>query len=195
VQRRGGAGPKEVTGHRYDCEAVYWAVQIGRTSMPSFDIVSRFDFSELDNAVNNAKKAVAARFDFRGSTAEIEVDKKEKTMKVVADDATKLRGIREMFHTAAMRRGLDPKAFDWGETEPGLAGKVKAKVKIRDGIDQETARGIVRLIKDSKLKVQASIQGEELRVNGKQIDDLQAVMKLVKESEQKLPLQFVNIKS
>ena len=163
--------------------------------MPSFDIVSRFNFAELDNAINNTKKAIAARFDFRGATADIEVDRKEKKMKVVADDPTKMRGIKEMFITAAMRRGLDAKAFDWGETEPGLAGKVKAAVKIRDGIEQDIAKNIVKLIKDSKLKVQASIQGEELRVNGKQIDDLQSVMKLLNGSELPVPLQFVNMKS
>ena len=163
--------------------------------MPSLDIVSRFNFAELDNAVNNTKKAMAARFDFRGATVEIDVDRKEKKLKVVADDATKLRGIKEAFHTAAMRRGLDPKAFDWGETEPGLAGKVKSTVKIKDGIEQDTAKSIVRIIKDSKLKVQASIQGEELRVSGKQIDDLQAVMKLLNESDIGIPLQYVNMKS
>jgi uncharacterized protein YajQ (UPF0234 family) len=163
--------------------------------MPSFDIVSRFNFAELDNAINNTRKAIAARFDFRGATAEIEVDRKEKKMKVVADDATKMRGIKEMFITAAMRRGLDAKAFDWGETEDGLAGKVKAAVKIRDGIEQDTAKQIVKMIKESKLKVQASIQGEELRVNGKQIDDLQAVMKLLNAAELPVPLQFVNMKS
>jgi cyclic-di-GMP-binding protein len=163
--------------------------------MPSFDIVSRFNFAELDNAVNNTRKAITARFDFRGSTAEVDVDRKEKTLKVVADDATKLRGIKEMFLSAAMRRGLEPKAFDWGETEPSLAGRVKAHVKIRDGLDQDTAKSIVRLIKDSKLKVQPSIQGDEVRVSAKQIDDLQAVIKLLNGAELQVPLQFVNMKS
>ncbi|MFN9930772.1 MAG: YajQ family cyclic di-GMP-binding protein, partial [bacterium] len=165
------------------------------TPMPSLDVVSRFNFPELDNALNNTKKAIAARFDFRGATAEITVDRKEKTIKFVADDGAKLRGIREMFESAAHRRGLDIAAFKWGQNLPALAGKLKCEVKIQDGIEQETAKAIVKVIKDSKLKVQAAIQGEELRVTGKQIDDLQAVIKLLNAANLGLPLQYVNMKS
>ncbi|CAG0991531.1 hypothetical protein PHYC_02325 [Phycisphaerales bacterium] len=163
--------------------------------MPSFDIVSRVNFAELDNALNNTRKAIAARFDFRGATAELTVDPKEKKMKVVADDATKMRGIREMFESAAHKRGISTMTFDWGETEPALAGKVKCEVKIRDGIEQELAKSIVKMIKDTKMKVQASIQGDELRVTGKQIDDLQAVMKMLSAAGLGVPLQYVNMKS
>lgn len=163
--------------------------------MPSFDVVSRFNFPELDNAINNTQKAVATRFDFRGSTTEITVDKKEKRLKFVADDGTKMRGLIDMFQSAAHRRGLDLKAFDWPEPEPTIAGKLKCEPKIRDGIEQETAKSIVRFIKDSKMKVQASIQGEELRVTGKQIDDLQAIMKLLNGAGFGIPLQYVNMKS
>lgn len=163
--------------------------------MPSFDIVSRFNFAELDNAINNTLKAIASRFDFRGATAEISVDRKEKKLRILTDDGTKLRGIREMFESAAHRRGLDLKAFKWGEGEAGAAGKFKCEVKIQDGIEQEIAKQIVKQIKDSKLKVQASIQGEEVRVNGKQIDDLQSVIRLLNGANLGLPLQFVNMKS
>lgn len=163
--------------------------------MPSFDIVSRFNFAELDNAINNTKKAVAARFDFKGSPIEITVDPKEKTLKFVAEDGTKMKGLREMFHSAAVRRGLEGRAFDWGETEPTIAGKLKCSAKIVDGIEQEKAKSMVKIIKESKMKVQASIQGDELRVSGKQIDDLQAVMKLLNGSELGIPLQYVNMKS
>ncbi len=163
--------------------------------MPSFDIVSRFNFPELDNAVNNALKAVAQRFDFRGAIVEINVDKKEKKIKFVADDPTKMKGLRDMFESAAHRRGLDLKAFSWGEPEPGAAGKLKCEVKIQDGIEQEKAKSIVKMIKDTKMKVQASIQGDELRVTAKQIDDLQAVIKLLDGAELGLPLQYVNMKS
>lgn len=163
--------------------------------MPSFDIVSRVNFAELENALNNTRKAIAARFDFRGATAELTVDPKEKKMKVVADDATKMRGIREMFETAAHKRGISVLTFDWSEPEPALAGKVKCEVKIRDGIEQELAKQIVKMIKDTKMKVQASIQGDELRVTGKQIDDLQAVMKLLNGAGLGVPLQYVNMKS
>ncbi len=163
--------------------------------MPSFDIVSRFDFAELDNAINNTMKAVAQRFDFRGTHVELTANRKEKTLHAVSDDETKVRGLLEMFHSAAHRRGLDLKAFDWSEPRPTAAGRVKRDAKIRDGIEQEKAKQIVRLIKDSKLKVQASIQGEELRVSGKQIDDLQSVIKLLNASDLGIPLQFVNMKS
>ncbi len=162
--------------------------------MPSVDIVSRFNFAELDNAINNTHKAVAARFDFRGATAEIELDKKENTMKFVCDDETKLRGIREMFQSAVSKRGIDVNAFEWGESEPTIAGKLKCEVKIKDGIEQTLAKSMVRLIKDSKLKVQASIHEDEVRVSGKSIDDLQAVMKLVNGADLGIPFQFVNMK-
>ncbi|MFN5959828.1 MAG: YajQ family cyclic di-GMP-binding protein [Planctomyces sp.] len=163
--------------------------------MPSFDIVSRFNFSELDNAINNANKAIAGRFDFRGSPVEITVDRQDKKFKIVAEDATKMRGVREMFESAAHKRGIDIKSFKWGENEGTALGRLKCEVKIQDGIEQELAKQIVRFIKDSKLKVQASIQGEELRVTGKQIDDLQAVIKLVEGGKFGIPFQFVNMKS
>jgi cyclic-di-GMP-binding protein len=163
--------------------------------MPSFDIVSRVNYAELDNAINNAKKAIAARFDFRGVTAEITLDKKEKTLKFVSDDGTKLKGIREMFETAVQRRGIALKTFSWGEQEPALAGKVKWEVKIQDGIEQEKAKSIVKMIKETKMKVQASIQGDELRVTAKQIDDLQAVIKLLDGAGLDVPLQYVNMKN
>jgi cyclic-di-GMP-binding protein len=163
--------------------------------MPSFDVVSRVNYAELDNAINNAKKAITARFDYRGVTAEITLDKKEKKLKFVSDDSTKLKGIREMFETAAQRRGIALKTFSWGEPEPALAGKMKWEVKIQDGIEQEKAKSMVKLIKETKMKVQASIQGDELRVSGKQIDDLQAVMKLLDGAGLDVPLQYVNMKS
>ncbi len=163
--------------------------------MPSFDVVSRVNFAELDNGINNAKKAVAARFDFRGATADITLDQKEKKLKLVADDATKIKGLKEMFETAVQRRGIALKTFLWGEQEPTLAGKLKWEAKIQDGIEQEKAKSMVKIIKDSKMKVQASIQGDELRITGKQIDDLQAVMKLLDGSNVGVPLQYVNMKS
>lgn len=162
--------------------------------MPSFDVVSRVNFAELDNAINNTKKAIAARFDFRGATAEITVDQKEKKMKFVADDATKLRGMKEMFDTAAVKRGIALKTFAWGEQEPTVAGRLKWEAKIQDGIEQEKAKQLVKAVKDSKLKVQASIQGDELRVSGKQIDDLQASMKIMEAANVGIPLQYVNMK-
>jgi uncharacterized protein YajQ (UPF0234 family) len=163
--------------------------------MPSFDIVSRINFAELDNAINNTKKAVMQRFDFRGTTTEIEVDRKENTLKLVADDDGKMKGLREMLGTALTKRGIDVRSLEWGEMEPTVAGKTKCQAKIKDGIEQETAKNIVKAVKASGLKVQASIQDDEMRVTGKKIDDLQAVIALVKSADYGLPLQFVNMKS
>lgn len=163
--------------------------------MPSFDVVSRMNFAELNNALNNTRKAIAQRFDFRGATAEMTLDEKEKKLKIVSDDGTKLNGIREMFESAAHKRGLQLKSFVWGEPEPALGGKLKREVKIQDGIEQDKAKAMVKIIKDSKLKVQASIQGDELRVTGKQIDDLQAVMRLLDGAGLDVPVQYVNLKS
>ncbi len=163
--------------------------------MPSFDVVSRFNFPELDNAINNTLKAVAQRFDFRGSPVEITVDRKEKSIKLMADDPTKMSGLRDMFESAAHRRGIDIKSFTWSDPESGAAGRTKCEAKIADGIEQDLAKKIVKIVKDSKIKVQASIQGDELRVNGKQIDDLQAVIKLLNGSSLGIPLQYLNMKS
>ena len=162
-------------------------------STPSLDIVSRLDFAELDNAINNLKKVIATRFDFKGSVWSIEVDQKEKKIKIVAEDGTKHKGIHEEFTKCIMRRGIDPQALDWKDPEPGAAGNLKRTIEVKSGLDQETAKQITKIIKESKLKVQASIQGEEVRVTSKQIDDLQAVMKMLPPLI-KVPLQFVNMK-
>lgn len=163
--------------------------------MPSFDVVSRMNYAELDNAINNAKKAIAQRFDFRGATAEIELDRKEKLLKLVADDATKMRGLLEMLTSAVIRRGIEPKAMTPGEFEATALGKLKCAVKLHDGLEQDAAKAISKAIKESKMKVQASIQGEEVRVTAKQIDDLQAVMKLLTAADFGMPLQYVNMRN
>ncbi len=163
--------------------------------MPSFDVVSKLNWAELDNALNNTKKAIMTRFDFRGLTAEITINQKDKKMHIFTEDRTKQEAIREMFESAAVKRGLSLKSFDWQEPEVGAVGKMKRDIKIREGLEQEMAKQISRIIKDSKIKVQPSIQGEEVRVTGKQIDDLRVVMKLLTDSKLDVPLQFVNIKS
>ena len=163
--------------------------------MPSFDIVNKVDFAELDNAVNNTLKEIATRFDFRGTRTEVTVDKKEKKIHMLAADKMKIDAVREMFLNKAAKRNLSIKTFDFAEPLPTTAGALKREVKIKDGIEQDTAKKIVRMIKDSKLKVQASIQGDELRDTGKQIDDLQAVIALLRAATLEVPLQFVNMKS
>lgn len=163
--------------------------------MPSLDIVSRINFAELDNALQNTRKAVAARFDFRNSPVEMTLDRKEKTLKLQAADEGKLSGLREMFQHAALKRGLDAKSFDFGEPEPGAAGQSKQLVKLKEGLAPELAKQIARMVKESKIKVQASIQGEEVRLSGKQIDDLRSVMSLLNKADLPQPLQYVNMKS
>jgi cyclic-di-GMP-binding protein len=159
--------------------------------MPSLDIVSRVEFQELENALNNTKKALTQRFDFRGVVYTLELDKKEKKLKLSAEDNTKMEAIRETLKQNAFRRGLDLKVFKFGEQQPGAGGNLKQEITLLDGLAQDVSKDVV---KASGLKVQASIQGEEVRVSGKKIDDLQAVMALLKGSELAVPLQFVNMK-
>lgn len=163
--------------------------------MPSFDIVSEVDLQEVDNALNNTKKELATRYDFRGSTTTLELNKKEMKIVLHTEDEMKVRAIREILSIHLAKRKIDPRAIEFGEVEPGQGKTVKVEVKIKKGLDKDTAREIVKMIKDSKLKVQAAIQDEQVRVTGKKIDDLQAVIKLARESNVKVPLQYVNMKS
>lgn len=162
--------------------------------MPSIDVVSRIDYAELDNAINNTKKAIATRFDFRNSPVEFTIDKKEKTLKIVTEDG-KQEAVREMFINAAIKRSLSMKAFEWGEVEKGASGNVKRTVKLKDGLPAELAKTISKMVKESKIKVQASIQGEEVRLTGKQIDDLRTVMAMLDKSDLPQALQYTNMKS
>ncbi len=163
--------------------------------MPSIDVVSRINFAELDNAVNNTLKAVAARFDFRNSPVEITVDRKEKKIKMTAADDGKMKGLHEMFTHAAVKRGLELKAFEFGEIEQGRHGEAKREVKLREGLSAENAKSISRMVKESKAKVQASIQGEEVRLSSKSIDEIRSIMAMLTAAGLDQPLQFVNMKS
>jgi hypothetical protein len=162
-------------------------------STPSLDIVSRVDFAEIDNAVNNTHKAVAQRFDYRGVKVEITIDQKEKKLVMLADGG-KLKGAIDMFLHAAAKRNISMKAFDFGEVGPGPAGRERVEAKIRAGLEQEFAKKIVKMIKETGLKVQASIQGDEIRLSGKSIDDLRSVMAMLQKADLEAPLQFVNMK-
>jgi uncharacterized protein YajQ (UPF0234 family) len=163
--------------------------------MPSIDVVSRINFAELDNAVNNTLKAVAARFDFRNSPVEIVVDRKEKKIKMTAQDDGKMKGLQEMFIHAAVKRGIEMKAVEFGEIEPGRHGEAKREIKLREGLTSENAKAISKLVKESKIKVQASIQGEEVRLSSKSIDDIRTVMAMLDKAGLDQPLQYVNMKS
>lgn len=161
--------------------------------MHSLDIVSRIEFAELDNAINNTKKMIATRFDFRNCRAEMTVDKKEKKLHLTTEDG-KMNALKEMFLSAVVKRGISVKVFDWAEPLPGSAAGVKTEAKIRSGLEQDFAKKIVKMIKETGLKVQASIQGEEIRLTGKQIDDLRSVMTMLQKADLDAPLQFMNMK-
>lgn len=163
--------------------------------MPSIDVVNKVDMQEMSNAINNLKKEIVNRYDFRGVNTEITLDAKEKTIQLVVADEMKMEAVREMLLEKAIKRKLDLRCFDFGDIEPTAHGAVKRKVKIKEGIEREIASKIVKIVKESKIKVQASIQGDEVRLSGKQIDDIRAVMSLLNGSGLEVPLQYVNPKS
>ena len=160
--------------------------------MPSFDITSEVNKMELKNAVDQANKEIQNRFDFKGSDARIE--QAEAALAVYADDDFKLKQVMDLFTGRCAKRGVDVRALDPKPIEKIGGNKVKQVVDVRNGIEQETAKRIVKLIKDSKLKAQASIQGAAVRVSGAKKDDLQAVIQLVKQSVTEIPLQFGNFR-
>lgn len=163
--------------------------------MPSFDIVSEINMQEVDNAVNNLQKELATRFDFRGSETEIDFNKKDKVITMVTSDDMKMRALREMLISNALKRGIDSKSLEFGEVEKAGGAKLKRTVKLKEGIEKDEAKKITALIKGSGLKVQSSIMDDKVRVTGKKIDDLQEVIKLMKEGDFAVPLQYINMKS
>jgi uncharacterized protein YajQ (UPF0234 family) len=162
--------------------------------MPSFDIVSKVEAQALDNAVNVTSKEITNRFDFKGSHVKIDLDKKEFVLKVETDDDMKMRQLIDVLISRAHKQGIAPEAFDVSK-EGSQSGKIwKKEVKVKNGLVQEDAKKIVKQIKDSGLKVQASINDDLVRVTGKKIDDLQAVIQLCKNANLGIPLQFVNMR-
>lgn len=163
--------------------------------MPSFDIVSKVDAQALDNAVNVTVKEITNRFDFKGSHVVIDLNKKDFTISIETADDMKMRQLIDVLISRAHKQGIDPMAFDAGK-EGFQSGKVwKKEVKVRNGLAQDDAKKIVKLIKDSGLKVQASINDNLVRVNGKKIDDLQAIIQLCRSSNLGIPLQYENMRS
>ena len=163
--------------------------------MASFDISSKVDLQTLDNAINTAKKEISTRYDFKGVHCEIDLDKKNFVLKLEIESDMQLKQAEDLIVTKAMRQGLDAKCFDLSK-EPNASGKyIRKEIKIRNGIEQTDAKKIVKLIKDSGLKVQAAIMDDIIRVTGKKIDDLQDVIALCRSSNLEMPLQFVNMKS
>jgi len=162
--------------------------------MPSFDIVSEVNHVEIRNAVEQCNKEIANRFDFKGSDARVEINDKEKTLTAFADDEFKLRQLRDVLIQKLAKRGVDIRALEPGTVEPVSGNKIKETIKVREGIEQERGKNLVKLIKDSKLKVQASIQGDAVRVTGAKKDALQEVITLMRKSVTDVPLQFKNFR-
>ena len=161
--------------------------------MPSFDIVSKLDLQEVDNGVNIAKKELATRFDFKGSKASIELTKDEITL--IADDDFKLKQLKDILENKLTKRGVSLLALDYQKEEAATLGSVRQKIKLKQGVDKESGKKIIQTIKDTKIKVQAQIMDDQVRVTGKKIDDLQEVMSILRTSKVELPLQFVNMRS
>ncbi|MCC2680894.1 MAG: YajQ family cyclic di-GMP-binding protein [Nitrosomonadales bacterium SCN 54-20] len=160
--------------------------------MPSFDIVSEVDKQEVRNAVDQVNKEVGTRFDFKGSDARVE--QADYTLTVFADDEFKLDQVFDILTTKLAKRNVDVRSLDKGQVEKISGNKVKQLVTVKTGVESELAKKIIRLIKDSKLKVQGSIQGDTVRVSGAKRDTLQEAIQLVKKSVTDFPLQFQNFR-
>ena len=160
--------------------------------MPSFDIVSQVDQQEVKNAVEQANKEITNRYDFKGSDARIE--QKELELTVYGDDEFKLGQVMDVLRTRLAKRNVDVRSLEPGATEKISGDKVKQPVKVKVGIPQDKAKSMVKLLKDAKLKVAGSIQGDAVRVSGAKKDDLQAAIQLVRKSVADIPLQFINFR-
>lgn len=160
----------------------------------SFDVVSEVELQEVDNAVNQTVKEISQRFDFKGSKADVELVKEDE-IKILAEDEYKLKNIVDILETKMLRRGISLKFLDYGKIEPAAGGTVRQVVTIKRGIPTEKGREIVAAIKQLKLKVQAQIQDDQVRVSGKERDDLQKVIQALKEKDFDLELQFKNFRT
>jgi len=163
--------------------------------MPSFDTVSEIDLQELDNAVNNLKKELFTRFDFKGSNTDIDLNKKDKVIKFKTTDEMKMNILREMLISAVTKRGVDSRFLDFKDIEKAGGSMLSREVKIKEGIEKDISKKIIATIKESKLKVSASIMDGKVRVEGKKLDDLQTTIGILKKLELPLPLQFINMRS
>lgn len=162
--------------------------------MPSFDIVSKIDLQEVDNAVNSVMREIGNRYDFKGANFTLEFKSKESLITITADSDYRLDAIRGSLKVFATKRGIDPKAYDFQKEEKAGGDMLRQEVKLRNGIEQEYAKKITKNIKDAKMKVQASIKGDEVRVDGKKRDDLQEVMNMLRAGDYEIPLQFINFR-
>ena len=160
--------------------------------MPSFDVVSRLDFQEIENAIANVLREISTRYDFKGS--ETTLERKDKDLTVVTDDELKLNQVHDLIITHFVRRKVDPLTLKKDSKEKAGGDKIRQVYKLNEGIEQAIAKKITADVKSSKLKVQVKINGNELRVDGKKRDDLQAVMRMIEEAKVGIPIQFINFR-
>ncbi len=158
----------------------------------SFDVVSQVDFQEVDNALNQAMKEIKTRFDFKGSKSEIKFNQEDKKITFLADDDMKLKSVIEILEGKLAKRGVSVKSLKYGVAEKALDGMVRQTAEVIQGIPQDKAKEIVKSVKELKLKVQLSIQSDQIRVSGRVKDDLQTVISFLKNADLDLPLQFTN---
>ena len=158
----------------------------------SFDIVCKIDLQEMKNAIDQAEKEIATRFDFKGSKSSIALEKDE--LVVISDDEYKLKSVLDILYAKMAKRGVSLKHLEHGKIEPAASGTVRQRIKIKQGIDQANAKAINTLIRDSKLKVKSQTMGDQIRVSGKSIDDLQKVIQLLRQAYLPLELSFTNLR-
>ena len=162
--------------------------------MASLDIVSKIDTQTLDNAINSAKRELQNRYDFKGSNSSIELDKKTFQLHLLAETNMKMDQLETMIINSLVKNKIDPTSMDFGKEQYAAGNMMKKDILVKEGIDKETAKKIVKSIKATKLKVQASIMDEQVRINSKKIDELQAVMTHCRKESFGVPLQFINFK-
>lgn len=159
----------------------------------TFDIVSRVELQEIDNALNQVMKEIRSRFDFKGSKSSVEYS--EGVLMIHADNDFKLKSVVEILEAKMVKRGINLKSLRYGKIEKAAGDSVRQKVDVVQGVDKDLAKEIVKLVKDAKLKVQATFQDDQVRVSGKNRDDLQKIINLIKEKDWEIPLQFVNMRT
>ena len=160
--------------------------------MPSFDVISKINYQEFDNALANCLREIGNRYDFKG--LHITIERKEKNVTTLAPDELKLKQVNELLQTHLIRRKVDPRVFDFKSSESASGGAIRQVSELKEGISQENAKKIIADIKKMKLKIQIKIQGEELRVDGKKKDDLQEAISAIKAIDIGLPIDFVNFR-
>ena len=158
----------------------------------SFDIVSKVDMQEVDNALNQARKEIGQRYDFKGSKTSIDLQQKENQVVVISDDEFKMKAVIDIIQSKLIKRSVPLKALSYGNVEQAAGGTVRQVITLQNGIDKENARLLTKMIKESKLRVQTQIMEDQVRVSGKNKDDLQSVIALVRQADLPFAVQFVN---